>query len=387
MHRHTPAHSMAAARWLPIVAAAIVLASPVGAQPTTPPSGDNQHSRVEQGLGLVTIAVDYNSPNVHAPDGTDRRGKIWGELVPYGMANLGFGSCGDQCPWRGGANENTVFSTSHDIKVQGQPLPAGSYGLHFVPGKDEWTVIFSHDSTSWGSFTYDAKEDALRVTAKPEKHDYQEFLTFEFTDRQLDKATLALQWEELALPIAITVDNAKQLYVEKMREELRNRTGFDSENWAQAANFLLDNDLEPALALTWARNGVSMPGIGQENFATLSAQARAEEKNGLVAEATATRAKAWNHPSAGPFDLHQAGRQLLAQKKPQDALALFQLNARRHPKQWPVEVGLARGYSAVGNYKEALKHARLAAAQAPDPVNKKNMEDAVVKLEQGKDIN
>src|SRR5260370_219164 len=96
------------------------------------------------------------------------------------MGNLGFGTCGDQCPWRGGANENTVFTTSHDIKVQGQPLPAGSYGLHFLPGRDEWTIIFSKNYTSWGSFFYDAKEDALRAKAKPPKSDYHEDLTYWF---------------------------------------------------------------------------------------------------------------------------------------------------------------------------------------------------------------
>src|SRR5262249_21230259 len=90
---------------------------------TVPPSGDNQHSIVVQYIGPVKMSIDYHSPRV-VRDGNDRRGKIWGVLVPYGMANLGFGTCGDDCPWRGGANENTVFSTSHDIKVQGKPLKA-----------------------------------------------------------------------------------------------------------------------------------------------------------------------------------------------------------------------------------------------------------------------
>src|SRR6476660_1612235 len=126
---------------------------------TLPPSGDNQHAIVTQYIGLVQVSVDYNSPDVHAPDGSDRHGKIWGGLVPYGMANLGFGTCGDQCPWRGGANENTIFKVSHDVKVQGQPLKAGAYGVHFIPGENEWTIIFSNNSTSWGSFTYKPSED------------------------------------------------------------------------------------------------------------------------------------------------------------------------------------------------------------------------------------
>ena len=362
--------------------------SPTAAQRLTlPPDGDNQHSVVSQGIGLVTITVDYNSPDVHAPDGTDRRGKIWGELVPWGMANLGFGTCGDQCPWRGGANQNTVFTTSHDVTIQGQPLKAGSYGLHFLPAQNEWTVIFSNDSTSWGSFTYDVKEDALRVTARPEKSEYHEWLTYEFTDRQADRATLALKWEELALPIQIAVPNEKELYLAAIRRDLRNDVGFDSENWRTAADYALQHKLVPAEGLLWARRAIDIPGIGRENFRTLMTLSRAQAANGMATEAEATRAQALAHPTAGPFDLHAAGRQLVAEKKPQEALKIFQLNAQRHPNQWPVEFGLARGYSAVGDYQEALKHARIAVTQAPDPGNKAATERAVKTLEEGKDIN
>src|SRR5688572_32097027 len=133
---------------LAFLAAAVTaaVALPAAAQfsgVTLPPDGDNQKSSVTQHIGLVKVTIDYSSPDVHTPNGTDRTGKIWGELVPYGMANLGFGTCGDNCPWRGGANENTVFTTTHDVKIQGQALPAGSYGLHFLPGPDAWTVICS----------------------------------------------------------------------------------------------------------------------------------------------------------------------------------------------------------------------------------------------------
>lgn len=361
--------------------------APAAAQLTLPPDGDNQHSVVSQGIGPVTITVDYNSPDVHAPDGTDRRGKIWGELVPWGMANLGFGTCGDQCPWRGGANQNTVFTTTHDITIQGQPLKAGSYGLHFLPAQAEWTVIFSNNSTSWGSFTYEVAEDALRVSAKPEKSEYHEWLTYEFTDRQADRATVALKWDELALPIQIAVPNSKELYLEAIRRDLRNSVGFEADNWRAAADYALANELVPAEALLWARRSIDLPGIGRENFRNLMTLSQAQAANGMAAEAETTRAKALAHPSAGPFDLHAAGRQLVAEKKPEEALTIFQLNAKRHPSQWPVEFGLARGYSAVGNYKEALKHARLAVTAAPDPGNKAATERAVKTLEEGKDIN
>jgi len=88
---------------------------------TTPPNGDNQRSSVTQHIGLVKVTIDYNSPDVHAPNGEDRRGKIWGTLVPWGTIDDPFGTC-TECPWRAGANENTVFTVSHDVKINGQPL-------------------------------------------------------------------------------------------------------------------------------------------------------------------------------------------------------------------------------------------------------------------------
>jgi len=174
----------------------------LGAQSITlPPSGDNPQASVMQAIGPVRVTIDYSSPRVvrnskfsawgEVEKGkNDRRGKIWGDLVPYGMSDLGFNSCAS-CPWRAGANENTTFTVTHDVQVQGQKLAAGTYGLHMIPGKDEWTIIFSRDTNAWGSYWYDAKNDALRVQTKPAKSEYHEWLTYEFTERESAKAKLA----------------------------------------------------------------------------------------------------------------------------------------------------------------------------------------------------
>ncbi|HRC84061.1 MAG TPA: DUF2911 domain-containing protein [Thermoanaerobaculia bacterium] len=348
---------------------------------TLPPSGDNQHSIVTQYIGLVSVTVDYHSPDVHAPDGADRAGKIWGELVPYGLVNLGFGTCGDQCPWRGGANENTVFAVSHDVKVQGKPLAAGSYGLHFIPGKDTWTVVFSKNYTSWGSFSYDAGEDALRVEAKPRANDYHEWLTYEFIDRQPDRATVALEWERLALPLDITVENTPELYVENLRRELRNSAGFAWQNYVAAARYCLQSKVHLDEGLKWAEYVVSPKGMGQENFTSLSALADLQEANQKTAEAAVTRDKALNHPTAGPFDIHTYARQLQGIGKQAEALKVFELNARRHPGEWPIEMGLARGYAGVGKKQEAIEHAKKAVTQAPDDGARRNVESFLKQLE------
>lgn len=368
-----------------VLMAAAALALPAAAQfsgVTMPPDGDNQKSSVSQNIGLVKLTIDYSSPDVHAPDGTDRAGKIWGELVPYGLANLGFGTCGDQCPWRGGANENTVFTTSHDVQVQGQTLPAGSYGLHFIPGPEEWTVIFSKNNTSWGSYTYDAKEDALRVKAKPAKSEYHEWLTYEFTDRKPDKATVALKWENLQVPFDVAVPNSVDLYVQSMRNELRSSPGFTWQGWNAAAQYALRNKTNLEEALGWAQQAANPP-LGTPNFVTLSTLARLQEANGKAEDAKKTMDRALNHPTAAPFDIHAYGRQLQMEKKYDDAMKVFELNAKRYPGQWPVQVGLARGHAALGHKEQALKIAREALPQAPDEPNRKNLEDLIKQIEAG----
>ena len=372
-----------------LLAAAAVALTAIGAfaQPVTlPPSGGNQRSTLIQQIGPVTVTIEYSSPHVHSPQGQDRRGKIWGALVPWGMANLGFGTC-KECPWRVGANENTVFTTSNDIQVNGSTLPAGSYALFAIPQQDEWTWIFSKNHTSWGSFFYDPAEDALRVKAKPEKAEYREVLTFDFTERRDDHATVAMKWEELAVPIDIIVPNAADLYIGTMRNELRTRNGFSDTAWEQAARYALDNK-HPAEALTWADAAANTPGgIGRKNFTNLMTLADAQEANGKTAEAAKSREEAMNNPTATVFDLHGYGRQLIAKGKKDEALKVFQLNAKRFPNQWPVHVGMMRAYSAQGKFADALKEAKLALAQAPDDANRKNLENAVKKLEAGQDMN
>lgn len=364
----------------------LILASTVSAQLTMPPDGQNQHASVTQYLGLVKVTIDYNSPKVHNPNtGEDRHGKIWGKLVPYGLVDLGFGTC-KECPWRAGANENTVFTVSHDVKIEGKTLPAGTYGLHMIPGESEWTIIFSKNAKSWGSFYYDPAEDALRVNVKPVKSEYHEWLTYEFPERRLDKATAALQWEDLAVPFTISVDNINDLYLATIRNELRGEKGFQWQNWASAARFALENK-DVKEGLEWAKVGASPRFPGQLNFTTLSTLADLQAANGLEADAKKTRESALNHVTATAVDLHQYARQLLAQGKKDDAMAVWQLNAKRHPNEWPVNVGLARGNSALGHYDEALKYAKLALAQAPDEMNRGSLSEAIKKLENGKDMN
>ncbi len=338
-----------------------------------------------QFIGPVQITVDYSSPNVHGTAGKDRRGEIWGKLVPYGMADLGLS--GKPSPWRAGANENTVFTISNDVKIQGQTLAAGRYGVHMLPGQNEWTVIFSKNADIWGSFYYDDSEDALRVKTVAKKHDYREWLTYEFTERRPADATLELQWEDLAVPLSIKVENINDIYVSKLRNDLKNMAGFDYRGWDAAAQFCVTANTHLDQALAWADKAINGPGgLGVVNFDTLSTKALVLSKLGRDAEAKPLMEQAIKLPGTTPTQIHQYGRLLLTAKKNAEALAVFQFNVQRNGEAWPTNVGLARVYSAMGDTTKALEYAKKAAAQAPDELNRKSLQDMVQLLSKGQQV-
>jgi hypothetical protein len=139
--------------------ALLVAGSPaLPAQPLTLPEV-SPGATVSQTIGITEVKVVYHRPSV-------LKREVWGSLVPYGFNDLGFGTS-KAAPWRAGANETTLVSFQHDVMVAGSPLPAGTYGLFMAPAADGTvTVIFSHDTGSWGSFFYDEGHDALRVPVK-----------------------------------------------------------------------------------------------------------------------------------------------------------------------------------------------------------------------------
>ena len=360
-----------------VVAALLASPGPVTAKEITlPPSGDNQFGSVTQGIGLVRVTINYSSPNVHAPDGKDRAGHIWGELVPYGLYDLGYNNC-KQCPWRGGANENTEFIVSHPVKIEGQPLPAGSYGLFFIAGKDEWTVIFSKNHASWGAFWYDPAEDQLRVTVKPVECEYREWLSYEFIDRETDHATVALEWERLRIPIRLTVDDMPGVYVENLKQEFRNAQSFKWQNFREAAIFCLTSKAHLDQGLIWAQRAISDPANGVENVQTLAVLAELQLATGKKAEGEKTMDKALARADATPMDIHQIARFQQMEGDKALAVRIFRLNAKRFPNQWPVNLGLARACALEGDTREAVLHARRALAQAPDEGSRRNVEGLI----------
>ena len=108
-------------------------------------------------------------------------------MVPYGQV------------WRAGANETTAFTTSADVTINGQKLPAGKYAFFVIPNEKEWTVIFNKTASQWGAYKYDEKQDALRVEVKPKKaKQLNERLKYE-----IEKDGIALLWENVEVPVKI----------------------------------------------------------------------------------------------------------------------------------------------------------------------------------------
>ncbi len=188
----------------------------------------------------------------------------------------------------------------------------------------------------------------------------------------------------LQVPIQLAVENSADLYIENMRRELRSNHGFTWTNWNAAAQYALQNKTNLKEAERWAEEAVNGAFGGHSNFNTLTTLALLQEANGKTAESAKTMEQALNHPTAGPLDIHQHGRQLQAQQKNEEALKVFELNAKKHPGQWPVELGLARGHFGLGRKKEALEHARKALAQAPTGPARQNVELFIQQLEAGK---
>jgi hypothetical protein len=332
-----------------------------------PPNGDNQKASVTQWVGPVSVTINYNSPNVHAPNGDDRKGHIWGELVHYGFIDQGFGTA-KAAPWRAGSNENTTITFSHDVKIGGKDLKAGTYGLFLdVEKEGPWNWIFSKNSTSWGSYFYDAKEDVLRSPTTPTDASYTEWLTYGFEDREPNSTVAYLEWENKHVPLKIEVPNVNDLYIAKIRQELRNNTGFDYRAYMAAAQFCVAQKTNLEEALTWAESAVSLPFVGQEEFNTLQTKAAVLQALGKTSEAEATMAKAINHPTANVQSIHQYARTLLAEGKNQKALEVFKLNRTKHPEDsFTTYVGLARGYAAIGDKKNAIKNWETAIKNIPD---------------------
>jgi hypothetical protein len=348
------------------------------AQMTTPPPGGNKKAMVGEQIGLTKVMINYDRPGVKG-----REGKIWGQLVHAGFIDQGFGSS-KSAPWRAGANENTTIEFSTDVMIEGKSLPAGKYGFFIAWDPAEPTVIFSKNSGAWGSYYYKESDDALRVKVKTQANDKSvEWLKYEFMNQTDNSATIALLWEKMIIPFKVEVDLVKT-QVESYRQELQTRKGFRWEPWNEAALYALQKNTNLEEALLWTDSATSATFGGNTQFQAWSTRAQVLEKLGRGKEAEAIMTRYL--PLANMTEMHQYGRQLMQLGKKKEALEVFKANNAKYPNEFTTLFGLVRGYSANGDYANALKYAKLALPVATG-ASRTQVETAIKKLEEGKDMN
>jgi len=310
---------------------------------------------VSQVIGITDVTVTAGRPGVKGRT-------IWGELVPWGEV------------WRAGANENTTISFQDDVTIEGKPLAAGLYGVHMIPNKDRWTVIFSDNATSWGSFSYDQAEDALRVDVTPVATPFTEWLTWEFDDLTSTGATLRLRWEKLAVNVKIGVDTPQIVLANARENYLRGINKFSWQGWDNAARYCLNNKINLDEALKWAEQSVSM----QPGFANMWTQGGLLAALGRNDEATAVKDKAM--ALAGEADLNNLGYQYMQAGKLDEALAVFKKNVEMHAESWNVHDSLAEAYAAKGDKAKAIELYSKALSMTTDEVQKVRIKGELKKL-------
>jgi hypothetical protein len=342
--------------------AILAIAKTVSAQNDLNLPDVSQAAEVKQRIALTDITINYHRPLVNGR-------KIWGGLVPYGKV------------WRAGANENTAIEFSDPVSVEGRPLAKGVYGLHMIPNPNSWTVIFSKTNTAWGSYSYDQKEDALRVNVKPKPlAEQKEAMDFEFEDLKPDSTTVTLKWEKLGVPFTVSVTDADQT-LQNIRAQLKGRGQFTWQALDEGAQFCLTRKINLDEALRWADASIQ----NEERFENLSTKADILKALNHPDEAKTT----WNHALeiAKAPQLYSYGRQLQNQKKGAEAIDIFKDVAKRFPQGVYGYLAQARVKSAAGDFAGAASDAKQAQAAAPTDAQKQSIQALITKLDAKQDIN
>ncbi len=251
----------------------------------------SQKASVMQTVGVTDVTITYSRPGVKGR-------KIWGDapaaaavgtatlddarsrakdapIVPYGRV------------WRTGADEATTFAVTDDVTINGQKLPAGTYSLHTIPGKDEWTIIFNSDAGQWGSFAYDEKKDVLRVKTKPQMvADNQEWLNINFPSSSRNSAQVVIRWEKIAVPFTVEIPNLEALMMTKVDAAVAANPTDWNIPLAVARQFAGDESKDKAIA--WADKSIKV----KETYQNLAFKTQMLAQAGRKDEALALADKA-----------------------------------------------------------------------------------------------
>jgi DUF2911 family protein len=322
----------------------------------------SQAAEVKQQIALTDITIKYHRPLVNGR-------KIWGGLVPYGKV------------WRAGANENTTIDFSDAVSVEGKPLAKGTYGLHMIPNSDSWTIIFSKTNTGWGSYSYDQKDDALRVDVKPRPlAENKEALEFAFEDLKPTSTAVTLKWEKLGVPFTVSINDADQT-LQNIRAQLKGRGQFTWQALDEGAQFCLTRKINLDEALRWADASIQ----NEERFDNLSTKADILKALNRPDEAKVTWNKALEKAAAP--QLYTYGRQLQNKKQGTEAMEIFKEVAKRFPNGVFGYLAQARIKSTAGDFTGALNDAKQAQSAAPSEGQKQAIQGLIDRLQANQDIN
>ena len=268
----------------------------------------SQKASVMQRIGATDVTITYSRPGVKGR-------KIWGDPLPEQTASVKGEATLDnqnQRPknavivpyghmWRTGADDATMFVVTDEVLINGQKLPGGSYSLHTIPGKDEWTIVFNGTANQWGSFNYDPAKDTLRVKAKPQSvNDNQEWLAFTIDPVGEDSAQVNIRWEKISVPFTVKVADVPAATLARLKTTVAGAKPDDWRTPMQAGNYLINNTnpADDAQGMAWLDQSIKV----KETFQNLSAKANALYKAGKKEEAFALAEQAIQRGKADKVD-------------------------------------------------------------------------------------
>jgi hypothetical protein len=275
------------------------------AQITTP--RPSPKASVMQRIGVTDVTITYSRPGV-------KNRQIWGDPLPEQAKVKGEATLDNQnerpkgAPivpwghmWRTGANEATMFVVTDEVLINGQKLPAGSYSLHTIPTKDEWTIVFNGTANQWGSFNYDPAKDTLRVKAKPEwVQTSQEWLSYSIDPVTDDSAQVNIRWEKVSVPFIVKVPDVAAVTLAKLKTTVGEAKADDWRTPMQAGTYLINNNnpADDAQGMAWLDQSIKV----KETFDNLRNKANALYKLGKKEEAFALGEQAIQRGKADKVD-------------------------------------------------------------------------------------
>lgn len=346
-------------------------------QITFPPDG-NKKASVSEFIGITNVEIKYSRPGVKG-----REGQIWGKLVHYGFVDLNYGTS-KAAPWRAGANESTTMEFSTDVTIEGKLLPKGKYGFFIAMGAEKATLVFSKFNTAWGSFYYDAKDDALRVEVPVgQLEESVERLKYEFSEQTENSATISMEWEKVKIPFKVSVDLPETIIAAYKKEVDSGIFYRYWQNLQMAANYCLTHNMNLEEALGWADRSINSY-FGESNFKTFSTYAGLLEKLNRKTEADSIMKKAM--PLGTSRQLFIYGIDLNKMKTHKKAFEIFKWNYDKNSDDIYAHLGMVSGHYYLGDKKKALKYCKSGKEKTTDQGFITYIDMLINDINEGKDI-